>query len=115
MKKMKRMVLSATIYWIWKERNTRIFQEKCRRPDQLVREVKLSVMMKVLNEDIPEHLRGKIEKLPDAPSFGLAHTYQVIRVLKRQNVVGHMILLLRHTLHFLTTRSQQRRGRTSID
>ncbi|XP_020252226.1 uncharacterized protein LOC109829562 [Asparagus officinalis] len=62
-KKMKRMVLSATIYWIWKERNSRIFQQKCRSPDQIVREVKLSVLMKVLHEDIPDHLREKVERL----------------------------------------------------
>ncbi|XP_020262871.1 uncharacterized protein LOC109838852 [Asparagus officinalis] len=63
MKKLKRMVLSGTVYWIWKERNMRIFQQKTRSPDQLVREVKISLLLKVLNEDIPEHLRDKIGKL----------------------------------------------------
>ncbi|XP_020272555.1 uncharacterized protein LOC109847736 [Asparagus officinalis] len=63
MKKVKRMVLSATIYWIWKERNSRIFQQKCRSSDQLVREVKISVLMKVLQEKVPDHLRERINRL----------------------------------------------------
>ncbi|XP_020240823.1 uncharacterized protein LOC109819494 [Asparagus officinalis] len=63
MKKLKRMILSATVYWIWKERNMRIFQQRSRSSDQLVREVKILILQKVLNEDVPEHLRDRIEKL----------------------------------------------------
>ncbi|XP_020262762.1 uncharacterized protein LOC109838753 [Asparagus officinalis] len=63
MKKMKRMTLSATVYWIWKERNLRIFQGKLHTPAQLVREVKTTILSKVLNENIPEHIKDKIGKI----------------------------------------------------
>ncbi|XP_020271061.1 uncharacterized protein LOC109846249 [Asparagus officinalis] len=63
MKRIKRMVFSVAVYWIWKERNMRTFQQKSRSPDQLVREIKITLLLKILNEDIPEHLRDKIGKL----------------------------------------------------
>ncbi|XP_020266647.1 uncharacterized protein LOC109842150 [Asparagus officinalis] len=63
MKKLKRMTLSGAVYWIWKERNMRIFQQKTSSPDQLIKEVKILVLLKVLNVDIPEHLSEKIGKL----------------------------------------------------
>ncbi|XP_020266003.1 uncharacterized protein LOC109841442 [Asparagus officinalis] len=63
MEKMKRMALSATVYWIWKERNMRIFQGKLHTLAQLVREVKISILSKVINEEIPELINDKIGKI----------------------------------------------------
>ncbi|XP_020245399.1 uncharacterized protein LOC109823532 [Asparagus officinalis] len=51
MKKIKRMTLSATVYWIWKERNLRIFQGRMHTSDQLVREIKTSILSKVLKRE----------------------------------------------------------------
>ncbi|XP_020258655.1 uncharacterized protein LOC109835070 [Asparagus officinalis] len=62
-KKLKRMMLSGAVYWIWKERNQRIFQQKARSPDQLIKEIKISLLSKVLNEDVPENLKEEIAKL----------------------------------------------------
>ncbi|XP_020262882.1 uncharacterized protein LOC109838863 [Asparagus officinalis] len=62
-KKLKRMMLSGAVYWIWKERNQRIFQQKARSPDQLIKEIKISLLSKVLNEDVPEYLKEEIAKL----------------------------------------------------
>ncbi|XP_020269403.1 uncharacterized protein LOC109844697 [Asparagus officinalis] len=56
----KRMALSATVYWIWKERNLRIFQGKHHTPVQLIREVKISILTKVLNKDILDYVKEKI-------------------------------------------------------
>ncbi|XP_020270783.1 uncharacterized protein LOC109845967 [Asparagus officinalis] len=62
-KKLKRMMLSGAVYWIWKERNQRIFQQKAHSPDQLIKEIKISLLSKVLNEDVPEYLKEEIAKL----------------------------------------------------
>ncbi|XP_020260269.1 uncharacterized protein LOC109836698 [Asparagus officinalis] len=63
MKKLKRMMLSGAIYWIWKERNLRIFQQRTRSPNQLIKEIKISLLLKALNDDVPEYLREEVAKL----------------------------------------------------
>ncbi|XP_020264077.1 uncharacterized protein LOC109840002 [Asparagus officinalis] len=62
-KKLKRMALSAAVYLIWQERNLRIFQHKARDPEKLFRVVKITIFAKILNEDIPNHVRDYIESL----------------------------------------------------
>ncbi|XP_020258390.1 uncharacterized protein LOC109834785 [Asparagus officinalis] len=46
---MKRMAISATIYNVWRERNTRFFQQKCRSSMQLVRDIKIDILTICLN------------------------------------------------------------------
>ncbi|XP_020249644.1 uncharacterized protein LOC109827093 [Asparagus officinalis] len=62
-KNMKRMALAAAVYSIWQERNYRIFQAKARGPADLFRAIKYSIYSKLLNEDIPVHMKDELVKL----------------------------------------------------
>ncbi|XP_020261594.1 uncharacterized protein LOC109837674 [Asparagus officinalis] len=63
MKKLKRMVLSAAVYMIWRERNLRTFQDKRRMPAQVFRDIKLSVFYKVLNDSSYVHMKELLGNL----------------------------------------------------
>ncbi|XP_020262328.1 uncharacterized protein LOC109838283 [Asparagus officinalis] len=63
MKKLKRLALSATVYAIWIERNQRIFQQKFRAPAVLFRNIKISILSKILNDKIHVYIKEKIERL----------------------------------------------------
>ncbi|XP_020262492.1 uncharacterized protein LOC109838459 [Asparagus officinalis] len=51
--RVKRMALSATIYAIWNERNMRVFQQKSRPVEHLVKGIKVDIMTVLLNSNIP--------------------------------------------------------------
>ncbi|XP_020254055.1 uncharacterized protein LOC109831127 [Asparagus officinalis] len=61
--KLKRMVLSASVYILWQERNLRIFQGRARDSDTLFRALKFSLYSKLLNVKIPIHVKEQIERL----------------------------------------------------
>ncbi|XP_020253878.1 uncharacterized protein LOC109830936 [Asparagus officinalis] len=55
-KGIKRMTFSATLYKIWYERNARIFLQKSKGIEQLVNEIKVDILVLVLNGSIqPEN------------------------------------------------------------
>ncbi|XP_020266060.1 uncharacterized protein LOC109841507 [Asparagus officinalis] len=60
---LKKMALSSSVYHLWQERNLRIFQFKTRQPDVLFRAIKLSILTKILNGELPVHIREKLENL----------------------------------------------------
>ncbi|XP_020266944.1 uncharacterized protein LOC109842484 [Asparagus officinalis] len=47
--KIKRMALAAAVYNIWKERNNRIFTLKNRSPDVVLRNIKMDILVALLN------------------------------------------------------------------
>ncbi|XP_020272339.1 uncharacterized protein LOC109847522 [Asparagus officinalis] len=61
MKKLKRMALYVSVYAIWQERNRRIFQSIARGPEPVFRSVKITILSKILNDDIPVYIKEKIE------------------------------------------------------
>ncbi|XP_020249107.1 uncharacterized protein LOC109826488 [Asparagus officinalis] len=60
---LKRMALSVTVYFIWQERNIRIFQGIARTSDTLFHAIKLSIFTRILNDDFPAHIKEMIVKL----------------------------------------------------
>ncbi|XP_020255847.1 uncharacterized protein LOC109832815 [Asparagus officinalis] len=50
--KVKRMALAAVVYNIWKERNNRIFNQKKRAPEQIVRDIKIGMYSVILNNPL---------------------------------------------------------------
>ncbi|XP_020253958.1 uncharacterized protein LOC109831024 [Asparagus officinalis] len=63
MLKLKRLALSVTVYAIWKERNQRIFQHEAKGADFVFKTVKFLILSKVLNDDIPIHIKERIEQM----------------------------------------------------
>ncbi|XP_020262336.1 uncharacterized protein LOC109838292 [Asparagus officinalis] len=47
--KTKRMALAAAVYNIWRERNNRIFQLKCKTPDAIIKDIKMDIFVAILN------------------------------------------------------------------
>ncbi|XP_020254147.1 uncharacterized protein LOC109831221 [Asparagus officinalis] len=62
-KDLKRMALSVAVYFIWQERNVRIFQGIARTPDTLFRAIKVSIFTRILNDDFPAHIKEMIVNL----------------------------------------------------
>ncbi|XP_020270900.1 uncharacterized protein LOC109846087 [Asparagus officinalis] len=48
--KLKRLALIATIYYIWQERNARIFRQQSRNPDQMVKLIQTEIWIIMLNK-----------------------------------------------------------------
>ncbi|XP_020271599.1 uncharacterized protein LOC109846766 [Asparagus officinalis] len=63
MEKLKRMALTASIYWIWQERNFRIFQSKARQPEKIFRAIRISIFSKIMNDNFPIHIKERIQAL----------------------------------------------------
>ncbi|XP_020257365.1 uncharacterized protein LOC109833912 [Asparagus officinalis] len=49
---LKNLALTATIYYIWRERNVRIFQQKYRSTTQLIREIETDIWITILNNPL---------------------------------------------------------------
>ncbi|XP_020258577.1 uncharacterized protein LOC109834984 [Asparagus officinalis] len=47
--RIKRMAFNTSLYKIWNERNSRIFIQKSKGPDQLVKEIKVDMLILILN------------------------------------------------------------------
>ncbi|XP_020258907.1 uncharacterized protein LOC109835341 [Asparagus officinalis] len=47
--KVKRMALAASVYYIWRERNERIFKSKSRSSGQIIRDIKVDLYTAILN------------------------------------------------------------------
>ncbi|XP_020260934.1 uncharacterized protein LOC109837204 [Asparagus officinalis] len=48
--KVKRMAIAAVVYYIWKERNERIFKLKSRCSSQIIRDIKVDLYTAILNK-----------------------------------------------------------------
>ncbi|XP_020266677.1 uncharacterized protein LOC109842187 [Asparagus officinalis] len=55
--KVKRMVLAATVYSVWRERNARIFGQISKSVEQLIRDIKIDVLSIILNSDHSEDFK----------------------------------------------------------
>ncbi|XP_020270915.1 uncharacterized protein LOC109846100 [Asparagus officinalis] len=60
---LKRLAFGITVYFIWQERNLRIFQGKSMQPDMLFKAIKISFFSKIMNEKYPAHLEERISEL----------------------------------------------------
>ncbi|XP_020266038.1 uncharacterized protein LOC109841482 [Asparagus officinalis] len=63
MKRIKRVALTVSVYAIWKERNQRIFRQESQDLVSVFRRVKILILSKVLNDDIPAHIKDRIVKM----------------------------------------------------
>ncbi|XP_020249282.1 uncharacterized protein LOC109826672 [Asparagus officinalis] len=55
--KIKRLAFTTTLYKIWCERNCRIFEQQCKSKDQLVKEIKMDILIIVLNSSLPDNCK----------------------------------------------------------
>ncbi|XP_020255101.1 uncharacterized protein LOC109832062 [Asparagus officinalis] len=55
--KIKRLAFTTTLYKIWCERNYRIFKQQYKSKDQLVKEIKMDILIIILNSSLPDTLK----------------------------------------------------------
>ncbi|GKD16074.1 RNA-directed DNA polymerase, eukaryota, reverse transcriptase zinc-binding domain protein, partial [Tanacetum coccineum] len=85
----RRLTLASTIYFIWKERNLRTFQQKCRSPEVLFQAIIDSVKCRLLSLKVKNSkaVRCRLSNLGLKGGWKCSQEYRVL-VLKRNDAVA---------------------------